>query len=72
MTVICVKVVILTARITTMMMKKETMKMNKDLELRALKGRYNLIMSRGKTMEGEGVLRKILRKIRKLEKELNA
>ena len=55
-----------------MMMKKETMKMNKDLELRALKGRYNLIMSRGKTMEGEGVLRKILRKIRKLEKELNA
>jgi len=43
--------------------------MNKDQELRALKSRYNLIMSRGKTTEGEGVLRKIRRKIRKLEKE---
>lgn len=47
------------------------MKMNKESELRALKGRYDLIMSRGKTAEGEGVLRKIGRKIRKLEKELN-
>ena len=45
--------------------------MNKELELRALKGRYNLIISRGKTAEGQGVLRKIGRKIRKLEKELN-
>lgn len=47
------------------------MSMNKESELKALKGRYNLIRSRGKTMEGEGVLRKIRRKIRKLEKELN-
>lgn len=46
--------------------------MNKESELRALKSRYNLIMSRGKTAEGEGVLRKISRKIRKMEKELNA
>lgn len=45
--------------------------MNKTSELNALKSRYNLILSRGKTTEGEGVLRKILRKIRKLEKELN-
>lgn len=47
------------------------MTMNKESELKALKSRYNLILSRGKTMEGEGVLRKILRKIRKLERELN-
>lgn len=46
--------------------------MNKELRLEALKSRYNLIMSRRKTMEGEGVLRKIRRKIQKLEKELNA
>lgn len=54
------------------MMKRETMNMNmnKDLELKSLKNRYNIIMSRGKTAEGEGVLRKIRRKIRKLEKEL--
>ena len=45
--------------------------MNKTSELQALKSRYNLIMSRGKTAEGEGVLRKIRRKIRKLEKENN-
>lgn len=43
--------------------------MNKDLELKSLKSRYNLIMSRGKTAEGQGVLRKIKRKIRNLEKE---
>ena len=43
--------------------------MNKQLELKALIGRYNLILSRGKTAEGEGVLRKIRRKIRKLEKK---
>lgn len=42
---------------------------NKESELRVLKSRYNLILSRGKTTEGEGVLRKIRRKIRKLEKE---
>ena len=47
------------------------MSMSKESELKALKGRYNLILSRGKTIEGEGVLRKIRRKIRKLEKELN-
>lgn len=54
------------------MMKRETMNMNmnKDLELKSLKNRYNIIMSRGKTAEGEGVLRKIRRKICKLEKEL--
>lgn len=46
------------------------MNMNKNLELESLKNRYNIIMSRGKTTEGEGVLRKIRRKIRKLEKEL--
>lgn len=51
------------------MMKRETMNMNKNLELESLKSRYNIIMSRGKTAEGEGVLRKIRRKIRKLEKE---
>lgn len=45
--------------------------MNKELELRALKSRYNLIMSRGKTAEGQGVLRKIGRKIRKVEKKIN-
>lgn len=53
------------------MMKRETMNMNmnKDLELKSLKSRYNIIISRGKIAEGEGVLRKIRRKIRKLEKE---
>lgn len=45
--------------------------MNKDSQLQALKSRYNLILSRGKTTEGEGVLRKIARKIRKLEGEKN-
>lgn len=44
--------------------------MNKESELKALKSRYNLIMSRGKTMEGQGVLRKISRKIKKLENEI--
>ena len=43
--------------------------MNKQLELKALVGRYNLILSRGKIAEGEGVLRKIRRKIRNLEKK---
>ena len=47
------------------------MSTNKNLEFRALKSRYNLILSRGKTTEGEGVLRKIARKIRNLEKEIN-
>lgn len=46
--------------------------MPKVTELEAAKSRYNLIMSRGKTAEGQGVLRKVLRKIRKLEKESNA
>ena len=46
--------------------------MDKASELRALKSRYSLIMSRGKTSEGKGVLRKINRKIKKLEQELNA
>lgn len=45
--------------------------MNKVSELQTLKSRYNLILSRGKTMDGEGVLRKIRRKIRKLKKENN-
>ena len=46
--------------------------MNKELELKSLKSRYNLIMSRRKTAEGQGVLRKIARKLRNLEKELDA
>lgn len=45
--------------------------MLKELELAALRNRYNIIKSRGKTSEGKGVLRKINRKIRKLEKEKN-
>lgn len=45
--------------------------MTKDSQLTALKSRYKIIMSRGKTTEGEGVLRKIGRKIRKLEKGLS-
>lgn len=45
--------------------------MDKESGLKALKARYNLIMSRGKTAEGQGVLRKIARKIRNLEKENN-
>ena len=44
--------------------------MNKESKLKALKSRYNLIMSRGKTMEGQGVLRKIGRKIKKLKNEI--
>jgi len=49
---------------------KETKNMiSKILELSALKSRYNLILSRGKTTEGEGVLRKLRRKIRKLEND---
>lgn len=48
------------------------MSVNKESELKALKSRYNLILSRGKTTEGEGVLCKIGRKIRKLEQEINA
>ena len=46
--------------------------LSKDLELKAAKSRYNLIISRGKTAEDQGVLRKIKRKIRKLEQEINA
>lgn len=42
---------------------------SKILELSALKSRYNLILSRGKTTEGTGVLRKLRRKIRKLEND---
>ena len=45
--------------------------MDKELELKALKSRYNLIMSRGKTAEGQGVFRKIGRKIRKVEEKIN-
>lgn len=45
--------------------------LTKELELKAAKDRYHLIMSRGKTAQDEGVLRKIKRKIRNLEKELN-
>ena len=44
---------------------------NKELELAGAKSRYNLILSREKTSEGTGVLRKIARKIRKLQKELS-
>ena len=42
---------------------------NKKSELTALKSRYNIIRARGKTAEGQGVLRKLVRKIRNLEKE---
>lgn len=45
--------------------------MNKELELAALENRYNTIFSRGKTAEGEGVLRKIRRKIRKVKAEMS-
>lgn len=44
------------------------MSVSKEQTLKALYGRKQLILSRGKTMEGQGVLRKIGRKIRKLEK----
>lgn len=44
--------------------------MNKELELAALQNRYNVIFSRGKTSDGEGVLRKIKRKIRKVKAEM--
>ena len=44
--------------------------MSKQTELAALKNRYNIIFARGKTTEGEGVLRKLRRKIRKVEKEI--
>lgn len=47
------------------------MSVTKETQLKSLKSRYNLILSRGKTAEGEGVLRKIARKIRKLELENN-
>jgi hypothetical protein len=43
---------------------------DKNLELAGLKNRFSTILSRGKTSEGSGVLRKIARKIRKLQKEL--
>lgn len=46
--------------------------MSKTSELNALKSRRSIILSRGKTIDGEGVLRKINRKIRNLEKELNS
>ena len=43
--------------------------MSKTSELNALKSRRSIILSRGKTIDGEGVLRKINRKIRNLEKK---
>lgn len=49
-----------------------TVKEMKELELRGLKSRYNIIMSRGKTTEDQGVFRKINRKIYKIEREINS
>lgn len=49
-----------------------TIKETKELELRRLKSRRNIIMSRGKTTEDQGVFRKINRKIRKVEQEINS
>lgn len=45
---------------------------DKKLTLLALKNRYNTILTRGKSGDGTtGVLTKIMRKIRKLEKEIS-
>lgn len=45
--------------------------MDKKSKIETLKSRYNIIISRGKTAEDQGVLRKIKRKIRNLEKEID-
>lgn len=45
--------------------------MDKKFKIETLKNRYNIIISRGKTAEDQGVLRKIKRKIRNLEKEID-
>lgn len=45
--------------------------MDKKSKIETLKNRYNIIISRGKTAEDQGVLRKIKRKIRNLEKEID-
>ena len=39
-------------------------------ELNALRSRYQRLRQNGKNIEGQGVMRKIARKIRNLEKEL--
>lgn len=44
---------------------------SKERELIALKDRYRRLSMNGKNLEGEGVMRKIARKIRNLEKELS-
>lgn len=45
--------------------------MDKKSKIETLKNRYNIIISRGKTAEDQGVLRKIKRKICNLEKEID-
>ena len=45
--------------------------MDKKSKIETLKNRYNIIISRGKTAEDQGVLRKIKRKIRNLKKEID-
>lgn len=42
--------------------------MNKELRLAALNNRYSVILARGKTADGRGVLRKIRREINRLSK----
>lgn len=43
--------------------------MSKNSELIALKDRYHRLSMNGKNLEGQGVMRKIARKIRTLEQE---
>jgi len=44
--------------------------MSKQLELAALENRYNRLAMNGKNIEGQGVMRKLARKIRKLKKNM--
>lgn len=44
--------------------------MSKQSELKTLKSRRNRLMMNGKNVEGRGVLRKIERKIRNLQKDI--
>lgn len=44
--------------------------MSKQSELKTLESRRNRLMMNGKNVEGRGVLRKIERKIRNLQKDI--
>lgn len=46
--------------------------MNNESKLKALKDRYHRLSMNGKNTEGEGVMRKIARKIRNLERIINS